>query len=74
MRTALKAVLSEAIGKQGLSKVGLAAPLGIDEREARRLLDPRHPTKLPRIAEILQRVGIPTTVVIESESDLLVRE
>jgi antitoxin HicB len=74
MQTALKAALYEEIGKQGLSKVGLAARLGIDEREARRLLDPHHPTKLPRIAEILQRAGMRTTVVIESESDLLVRE
>jgi antitoxin HicB len=74
MQTALKAALYEEITKRRWSKVGLAAHLGIDEREARRLLDPYHPTKLPRIAEILQRAGMRTSVVIESESELLVRE
>jgi antitoxin HicB len=74
MQTALKAALYEEVSKLGWSKVGMATQLGIDEREVRRLLDPYHPTKLPRIAEILQRVGVRTTVVAELESELLVQK
>jgi len=73
MQTALKAALYEEVTKLGWSKVGMAARLRVDEREVRRLLDPYHPTKLPRIAEILQRVGVRTTVVAQSESELLVQ-
>jgi antitoxin HicB len=47
--TALKAVLLTAIRELGLSKVQAAAMLGADEKEVRRLLDPRHPSKLTRI-------------------------
>lgn len=57
MQSAMKAALYEEIRAQGKNKVQMAAHLGIDEKEIRRLLDPHYPSKLPRIAEILERVG-----------------
>ena len=39
------------------SKVELAKRLQCDEKEVRRLLDPRHPSKLPRIEAALEAVG-----------------
>lgn len=56
-QTAFKAALYEEIHAKSTNKVELAAHLGIDEKEVRRLLDPHHPSKLPRIAEILERAG-----------------
>ena len=71
-QTAFKAALYEEIRSQGLNKVELAARLGIDEKEVRRLLDPHHPSKLPRIAEILGRVGKRIVVAVEDERELAV--
>lgn len=69
-QSALKAALYEEIKSQGLNKVEFAARLGIDEKEVRRLLDPHHPSKLPRIAEILERTGKRIVVAIEDESEM----
>jgi antitoxin HicB len=71
-QTAFKAALYEEIRSQGLNKVELAARLGIDEKEVRRLLDPHHATKLPRIAEILGRVGKHIVVGVEDERGMAV--
>ncbi len=43
-----------AMREAGVNKVQLAQRLGIDEKEDRRLLDPHHGSKLPRIAEAVQ--------------------
>jgi hypothetical protein len=67
-----QAALYEEIRKQGLNKVEMAARLGIDE-EARRLLDPHHPSKLPRIAEILERVGKYIVVGVEDRKEITAR-
>ena len=69
-QTALKAALYEEIRGQNLSKVELAARLGIDEKEVRRLLDPHHASKLPRIEEILGRVGKHVVIQVEDEKEL----
>jgi antitoxin HicB len=66
LQTALKAALYEEITKDGAGQTDIAAKLGIDEKEVRRLLDAHHPTKLPRIEEILRRVGVRTTITVES--------
>jgi antitoxin HicB len=55
--TALKAAFYTAIRQLSLSKIELAAMLGVDEREVRRLLDPYHASKLTRIVELLERIG-----------------
>jgi antitoxin HicB len=72
MQTALKSALHEEIIQQGATKVDFAERMGMDEKEIRRLLDPRHPSKLPRLVNLLHRAGKRATVVIESESDILV--
>ncbi len=56
-QTAAKAALYVAMRESGMSKVNLAKRLHCDEKEIRRLLDPRHPSKLPRIESALAAVG-----------------
>ena len=55
--TVLKAALYIAMREAGVTKVELAKRLGVDEKEVRRLLDPHHSSKLPRIAEAVQLLG-----------------
>jgi antitoxin HicB len=43
-----KVALRQAMAAQNVSAAELARRLGLDEREARRLLDPDHPSKMPR--------------------------
>ena len=54
---AAKAALYLAIREADITKVELARRLGCDEKEVRRLLDPRHPSKLPRLEGALAAVG-----------------
>ena len=62
---AAKAALSLAMGEAGITNVQLARKLGCDEKEVRRMLDPRHPTKLPRIKEALDVFGKRLVVSVE---------
>jgi antitoxin HicB len=55
--TAAKAVLYDAMREAGISKSELALRLGVNEKEVRRMLDARHGTKLPRIAEAVEALG-----------------
>ena len=55
--TAAKAALAQAMREAAMSQVGLARALGCDEREVRRLLDPRHPSKMPRLEHALEMLG-----------------
>src|SRR6185437_5993825 len=52
-----KAALYLAIRETAVSKADLARMLRVDEKEVRRLLDPRHPSKLPRMEEALRVLG-----------------
>ena len=52
-----KAALYLAMAEAAISNVQLAKKLGCDEKEVRRMLDPRHPTKLPRIQDALNVFG-----------------
>ena len=54
---AAKAALHLALQHQGITKSELAQRLGCDEKEVRRLLDPRHPSKLPRIQAAITVLG-----------------
>lgn len=54
---AAKASLYLAMREQNLTKVELARRLHCDEKAVRRLLDPLHPSKLPRIESALAVVG-----------------
>lgn len=54
---AAKAALYLAIKETGLSNAKLARRLGYDEREIRRMLDPRQATRLARIQRVLNFLG-----------------
>jgi len=54
---AAKAALYLAMKEAAIANIELARRLGCDEKEVRRMLDPRHPTKLPRIQEALDVLG-----------------
>lgn len=54
---ASKAALYLCLRESGLSRSDLARMLTCDGREVRRLLDPRHPSKLPRLARALAVLG-----------------
>jgi len=62
---AAKAALYLAMGEAGITNVQLARKLGCDEKEVRRMLDPRHATKLPRIKEALDVFGKRLVVGVE---------
>ena len=63
---AAKAALYLAIQEIGISKVDLAKRLGCDEKEVRRLLDPHHSSKIPRIESALHAVGKQLIVGVET--------
>ena len=52
-----KAALYLAMEEAGISKAELARMLEVDEKEVRRLLDPRHPSKFPRMEQALLALG-----------------
>lgn len=62
---AAKAALYLAMREAGMTNVQLARRIGRDEKEVRRMLDPRHPTKLPRIKEALEVLGKRLVVSVE---------
>ncbi len=63
---AAKAALYIAMRKAGISKMELARRLQCDEKEVRRLLDPRHASKLPRIEAALAAVGQRLVIGLEA--------
>lgn len=67
-QTAAKAALYLALRSTGISKSALAERLKCDEKEVRRLLDPRHPSKLPRIQEALAALGKSLAVKLVDEA------
>lgn len=54
---AVKAALYSVMREQNRSNRWLARQLKVDEKEARRMLDPYHATKLPRMHEALHALG-----------------
>ena len=57
METATKAALLSAVASSGTSRLALAKALSMDEKEIRRMLDPRHSSKLPRVERVLKALG-----------------
>lgn len=57
VQTALKAALYLAMRERGITRVELARRLRIDEKEARRMLDPHHATKAERLEKALATLG-----------------
>ena len=66
---AAKLAVLEAFAAAGISKSELARRIGRDEKEVRRILDPRHATKLPALTAALRALGKRLVVgVIEAEA------
>ena len=66
--TAAKAALYLAMREARIKNTELARRLGCDEKEVRRMLDPRHPTKLPRIQQALEALGKRLVVSLEEQT------
>jgi antitoxin HicB len=66
---AAKLAVLEAFKAARLSKSELARRIGKDEKEVRRILDPKHPTKLPALTAALRALGKRLVVgVMEAEA------
>jgi antitoxin HicB len=66
---AAKLAVLESFAAAGISKSELARRLGKDEKEVRRILDPKHPTKLPALTATLRALGKRLVVgVMEAEA------
>jgi antitoxin HicB len=63
---AAKAALSMAMRRAGTTQVALARQLGVDEKEVRRLLDPRHPSKLTSLNTALRALDQEVELLIVS--------
>lgn len=62
--SAMKAAVYLAMKEQGISKTDLAKRLDLDEKEARRILDPKHATKVPTLERALHALGKRVEVVV----------
>lgn len=63
---AVKAALYMAVKDSGIKNTELAKRLGADEKEVRRLLDPHHRSKLPRLEAALEALGRKLVIGIEA--------
>src|SRR5204862_6822238 len=67
-----KAALYVAMKEAAISKAALARMLQVDEKEVRRLLDPHHPSKLPRMEEVMRALGKRLVLSIQPKVKLAV--
>lgn len=66
---AAKLAVLEAFATANISKSELARRVGKDEKEVRRILDPKHATKLPALIAVLRALGKRLVVgVMEAEA------
>lgn len=63
---AAKAALYEALGDANTTKSALARALDCDEAEVRRMLNPRHATKITRLERALAYLGRKLVVTVEA--------
>lgn len=61
---AAKLALIQAFRDRGISKSELARQLGKSENEARRLLDPDHPSKIGALQDALRALGMELEVAV----------
>jgi antitoxin HicB len=59
----------EAFAAAGISKSEFARRIGKDEKEVRRILDPKHPTKLPALAAAPRALGKRLVVGVMEEAE-----
>lgn len=72
-QVAAKAALYMTMRKSGLNKVALAERLCCDEKEVRRMLDPKHPTKIQRIESALHALGKHVVLSITDDESFVFR-
>jgi antitoxin HicB len=65
IQTALKAALYLAVLESGITTSELSLRLGIDEKESRRLLDPRHASKAAILERALKAVARSLAIEIQ---------
>jgi antitoxin HicB len=65
---AVKAALYIAVKEAGIRNAELAKRLGADEKEIRRLLDPHHRSKLPRLEAALEALGKKLVIGVEAHA------
>ena len=65
-QVAVKAALYMAVKDAGIKNTELAKRLGADEKEVRRLLDPHHRSKLPRLEAALEALGRKLVIGVEA--------
>ncbi len=65
---ALKAALRAALTTKKATAADLARALHVDHKDARRLLDPDEPSKLPRLSEALASLGYAISMTIYDRS------
>jgi antitoxin HicB len=64
---AAKLALLDAVRQQGMSQRAFARLIDKDEREARRILDPMHATKLSTLTSALQKLGQRLIIAVERD-------
>jgi antitoxin HicB len=64
---AAKLALLDAVREKGISQRAFARLIGKDEKEARRILDPRHATKLATLTAALRKLGQRLVIAVEPE-------
>lgn len=62
--TAMKAALYVSMLEQNVTKAELARLLGLDEKETRRMLNPKHRTKVPALERALHVLGKRVEIVV----------
>jgi len=65
---ALKAALRTALTAKKATAADLARALNVDHKDARRLLDPDEPSKLPRLSEALASLGYAVSMTVYDRS------
>ena len=66
---AAKAALYAAVRDAGITKVALGKRLGMNEKDVRRMLNPRFATKIPALARALAALGKRLEVVVSAAPD-----
>ncbi len=64
--TVLKAAVYVEMKEQAISKSELARRMHVNEKEARRMLDPKHPTKVPTLERALAVLGRRPVVSVQA--------
>ncbi|HZO46782.1 MAG TPA: type II toxin-antitoxin system HicB family antitoxin [Xanthobacteraceae bacterium] len=65
----VKLALLDAVRERKLSKAAFARLIGKDEKEARRILDPRHPTKLGPLSDALNHMGKSLVISVQEQRE-----